>query len=238
MATKDWQDVGFVIPALNEERAIGGVVGGLRSRGIKQVVVCDNGSTDRTAQVARDAGATVVQETERGYGAACLRAIEALEPATKVIGFVDGDGSDDLDDLPKLLNPILDESADFVIASRARGQAEAGALTPPQRLGNLIASSWLRYRFGQETSDLGPFRAIRKTAYQKLKMRDRNYGWTVEMQIKAARHHLRYQEFPTNYACRIGTSKVSGTVRGTLGAGFKIIGLLWLYDLGPYRNSK
>ena len=238
MATKDWQDVGFVIPALNEERAIGGVVSGLRSRGIKQVVVCDNGSTDRTAQVARDAGATVVQETERGYGAACLRAIEALEPATEVIGFVDGDGSDDLDDLPKLLNPILDESADFVIASRARGQAEAGALTPPQRLGNLIASSWLRYRFGQETSDLGPFRAIRKTAYQKLKMRDRNYGWTVEMQIKAARHHLRYQEFPTNYARRIGTSKVSGTVRGTLGAGFKIIGLLWLYDLGPYRNSK
>ena len=238
MTTKDWQDVGFVIPALNEERAIGGVVGGLRSRGIKQVVVCDNGSTDRTAQVARDAGAKVVQETERGYGAACLRAIEALEPATKVIGFVDGDGSDDLDDLPKLLNPILDESADFVIASRARGQAEAGALTPPQRLGNLIASSWLRYRFGQETSDLGPFRAIRKTAYQKLKMRDRNYGWTVEMQIKAARHHLRYQEFPTNYARRIGTSKVSGTVRGTLGAGFKIIGLLWLYDLGPYRNSK
>ena len=121
MTTRDWQHVGFVIPALNEERAIGGVVHGLKSRGIKQVVVCDNGSTDKTAQVARDAGALVVHENERGYGAACLRAIEALEPSTEVIGFVDGDGSDDLDDLPNLLNPILDQNADFVIASRARG---------------------------------------------------------------------------------------------------------------------
>lgn len=235
---KNWQNVGFVIPALNEEEAIGGVVAGLRSRGITQIVVCDNGSRDKTAEVAQRAGALVVREPERGYGAACLRAIDALSPSTEIIGFVDGDGSDNLDDLPHLLNPILSDTADFVIASRARGEAESGALTPPQRLGNFIASSWLRYRFGQATSDLGPFRAIKKSAYQNLGMKDRNYGWTVEMQIKAARKGLRYSEFPTNYARRIGTSKVSGTVRGTFGAGFKIIGLLWLYDFGSPRDSE
>ena len=144
---------------------------------------------------------------------------------------------DNLDDLETLLSPLLREEADFVIASRALGEAEQGALTPPQRFGNWIASSWLKYRFGQQTSDLGPFRAIRKSAYQRLKMQDRNYGWTVEMQIKAAQHKLRYAEFPTNYACRIGQSKVSGTLRGTLGAGFKIIGLLLWYDIGRGRSD-
>ena len=232
-----WQSVGFVIPALNEEAAIGNVVEGLRARGISQIVVCDNGSTDETANVARSAGATVVSEPERGYGAACLKAISALSQATEIIGFVDGDGSDNLDDLEALLSPLLSEEADFVIASRALGEAEQGALTPPQRFGNWIASSWLKYRFGQQTSDLGPFRAIRKSAYQRLKMQDRNYGWTVEMQIKAAQHKLRYAEFPTNYACRIGQSKVSGTLRGTLGAGFKIIGLLLWYDIGRGRSD-
>ena len=126
-----WQNVGFVIPALNEEGAIGNVVEGLRARGISQIVVCDNGSTDETASVARSAGATVVHEPERGYGAACLKAISALSQTTEIIGFVDGDGSDNLDDLETLLSPLLREEADFVIASRALGEAEQGALTLP-----------------------------------------------------------------------------------------------------------
>ena len=257
--------MGFVIPALNEEGAIGNVVEGLRARGISQIVVCDNGSTDETASVARSAGATVVHEPERGYGAACLKAISALSQATEIIGFVDGDGSDNLDDLEALLSPLLREEADFVIASRALGEAEQGALTPPQRFGNWIASSWLKYRFGQQTSDLGPFRAIRKSAYQRLKMQDRNYGWTVEMQIKAAQHKLKYAEFPTNYACRIGQSrsrylwerlepalKLSGFYSGTISAevarihdllyrgpryrvGTHWLGLLWV-NINPTVN--
>lgn len=235
---KSWDHVSFIIPALNEEKAIGNVVRGLRERGIQNVIVCDNGSTDETASEARKAGAKVVYEAQRGYGAACLQAIASLSPSTQVIGFVDGDGSDDLDDLARLLEPLLNDEADFVIASRARGKAEAGALTPAQRFGNLIASTWLRIRFGQATSDLGPFRAITRQAYEALSMQDRNYGWTVEMQIKAARKGCRYREFPTNYACRIGQSKVSGTIRGTLGAGFKIIGLLLWYDFKSMTESK
>lgn len=229
--------VGFVIPALNEEAAIGGVVGGLRQRGINHVVVADNGSTDRTAEVAAQAGAIVVRESERGYGAACLRAISALPDCVTVIGFIDGDGSDELGDVEALVEPILNNEADFVIASRVRGRAEAGALTKTQRLGNLIASQWLRHRFGLRTTDLGPFRAIRRSSYERLGMRDRNYGWTVEMQIKAARAQLRFVEIPTNYFCRIGTSKVSGTLRGAVGAGVKIIGLLAWYDFGPGRKK-
>ena len=234
--TQAWQNVGFVIPALNEEGAIGNVVEGLRARGISQIVVCDNGSTDETASVARSAGATVVHEPERGYGAACLKAISALSQTTEIIGFVDGDGSDNLDDLEALLSPLLEKRP--TLSSRLVHSAKRSKeRSPPPTFRQLIASSWLKYRFGQQTSDLGPFRAIRKSAYQRLKMQDRNYGWTVEMQIKAAQHKLRYAEFPTNYACRIGQSKVSGTLRGTLGAGFKIIGLLLWYDIGRGRSD-
>ena len=228
--------IGFVIPALNEESSIGRVVRGLRERGVAHVVVANNGSTDRTADVAAHAGAIVVTEPERGYGAACLRAIAALPDVVEVIGFVDGDGSDSLDDVTALVEPILNNEADFVIASRARGRAEHGALTRTQQFGNLIASQWLRHRFGLATTDLGPFRAIRRSSYDTLGMRDRNYGWTVEMQIKAARAGLRFTEIPTDYFCRIGQSKVSGTLRGAVGAGVTIIGLLAWYDLGPGRN--
>jgi len=222
--------VDLIIPALNEELSIGDVVRAAKRPPVRQVIVADNGSSDATAQCAREAGAQVVFEPERGYGAACLRALAALPADTHIVVFADGDGSDDLDDIARLIAPIVDGTADFVIGSRALGKAEPGALTLPQRFGNAIAAQWLSRRFGVQTTDLGPFRAIRRDALDALNMRDRNYGWTVEMQIKAARQGLRYREIAVPYKNRIGKSKVSGTVRGVFGAGYKIIGLLAYYD--------
>lgn len=224
-------NVDVIIPALNEERAVGDVVRSLSRAIVREVIVVDNGSTDRTSTVAQQAGARVVTEPKRGYGAACLAGIAALQPDNDIVVFVDADGSDDLSILPALLEPIVHDRADLVIGSRTLGIAEPGAITPQQRVGNAIASAWLRTRFGLPATDLGPFRAIRRNALQELGMVDRNYGWTVEMQIKAARKGFRYAEVAAPYRKRVGVSKISGTVRGTLGASFKIIGLLARYDL-------
>lgn len=216
--------VDVVIPALNEERAIGPVLDDLPKDRVRRVVVCDNGSTDRTAEVAEQHGAIVVRERERGYGAACLRALErmAADPPDVVV-FVDGDRSDYAEELPALVAPIEADRADLVIGSRALGVAERGSLTLQQRAGNRLASFLLERLYGQETTDLGPFRAIRWKSLQALEMRDRNYGWTVEMQIKAAKRGLRVAEVPVRYRVRIGESKVSGTIRGTIGASRKIL---------------
>lgn len=197
----------------------------LRQR-VRTVVVVDNGSRDRTPLEASARGARVVCEPQRGYGAACLAGLNALPADCEVVVFADGDGSDNPEDLPALLAPVTTGAANLVVGSRALGQVEHGALSPQQRLGNALASGWLRLRFGLPATDLGPFRAVRRQALRNLNMRDRGYGWTVEMQIKAARLALRYAEVPVRYRRRIGRSKISGTVRGTLGAGVKILGLL------------
>lgn len=213
-----------VIPALNEEEALPLVLAEIPRELVRRIVVADNGSTDRTAEVAREAGAEVVREPRRGYGAACLRALAHLrDDPPEVVAFLDGDRSDRPDELPLLLAPIEAGRADLVIGSRVTGRRERGALTPQQRAGNAIAcrALWLLYRV--RYTDLGPFRAIRWSALERLGMRDRDYGWTVEMQIRAAKAGLAHAEVPVSYRRRIGVSKVSGTIRGTLGASRKIL---------------
>lgn len=222
--------IDVIIPALNEELSVGDVVRSIPRPPVRSIYVVDNGSNDRTAEVARAAGATVLQEPQRGYGTACLRGIDALPTDTDIVVFMDADGSDDPSELQGLVAPIVAGRADLVVGSRPLGNVEPGALSPQQRLGNAIAARWLRWRFGLQATDLGPFRAIRRSSLGSLAMSDPDYGWTVEMQIKAARKPLRYAEVPAAYRRRVGVSKVSGTVRGVLGASFKILGLLAYYD--------
>jgi glycosyltransferase involved in cell wall biosynthesis len=224
------QGVAVIIPALNEEAALPRVLRDIPRPPVQRIVVADNGSTDRTARVARENGAEVVHELERGYGAACLRALAhlAADPPDIVV-FLDGDYSDHPGELGSLIDPILAGDADMVIGSRARGRQERGALSPQQRIGNAIACRALRLLYGVRYTDLGPFRAIRWETLQALHMQDRNYGWTVEMQIKAARRGVAYREVPVSYRQRIGVSKVSGTIRGSLSAGAKILWLLGRY---------
>ncbi|HEU4333040.1 MAG TPA: glycosyltransferase family 2 protein [Candidatus Eisenbacteria bacterium] len=219
--------VAAVVPALDEEASVGRVVSGLPRPPVTRVVVCDNGSTDATAEAARAAGADVVFEPRRGYGAACLRALRELaaDPPFAVL-FVDADLSDDPADAAPLLAPLLEGSADLVIGSRVLGDAEPGALTPVQRFGNRLAAGLLRRLYGTAATDLGPFRAIRWDALQALGMRDRDFGWTVEMQVKAARRRLRTVEVPVRYRRRVGRSKISGTIRGSFLAGTKILGTI------------
>ncbi|MCS7017267.1 MAG: glycosyltransferase family 2 protein, partial [Gemmatales bacterium] len=209
--------VGVIIPALNEELALPHVLRDLPA-GVDDVVVVDNGSTDNTSAVARAAGARVVYEPERGYGAACQRGLAELNPCDVVV-FLDGDYSDYPQEMPRLVQPIAQDRADLVIGSRTRGRCLRGALTLQQRIGNALASAWLRLVWNQPVSDLGPFRAIRRDCLQRLGLRDRNYGWTVEMQIAAARRGLRVVEVPVSYRPRLGQSKISGTLRGSLAAG-------------------
>jgi glycosyltransferase involved in cell wall biosynthesis len=216
--------VAVVIPALNEERPLGQVLAELPRSAVREVVVVDNGSTDRTAGVARAAGATVVSEPRRGYGAACLAGLAHLRGHPPgVVAFLDADASDDPTQLPEVLAPILEGRADLVIGSRTRGGHEPGSLTAAQVAGNRLAVILLRLLFGVRATDLGPFRAIRWEALERLGMRDRDYGWTVEMQARAARAGLRTVEVPVRYRRRLGRSKISGTVRGALGAGWKIL---------------
>jgi glycosyltransferase involved in cell wall biosynthesis len=224
------QNIDVIIPALNEEAALPLVLRDIPRPPVRRVVVADNGSTDLTATVAHENGAEVVHEPERGYGAACLKALShlAADPPDIVV-FVDGDYSDHPSELPWLISPIVAGDADMVIGSRARGQQEQGALSVQQRVGNAIACRALRLLYGVSYTDLGPFRAIRWETLQTVGMQDRNYGWTVEMQIKAAQRGVAYHEVPVSYRRRIGASKVSGTVRGSVSAGAKILWLLGRY---------
>jgi glycosyltransferase involved in cell wall biosynthesis len=222
--------VDVVIPALNEEDALPRVIAALPRPPVRRIVVGDNGSTDRTAEVARASGADVVLEPARGYGAACLAALAALRAdPPDVVVFIDGDYSDDPAELPLLLAPILAGEAALVVGSRTRGRRERFALTPQQEVGNRIACAALRLGYGAHYSDLGPFRAIRWDALERIGMTDRAFGFTVEMQIKAAQLGIPHAEVPVSYRRRIGESKISGTLRGTLLAGGTILFLLAKY---------
>ena len=216
--------IAVIIPALNEEQAIAQVINETPVW-VDQIVVADNGSIDTTAAMARQAGATVVYVPERGYGSACLAAIAELA-AIDIVVFVDGDLSDYPEDMAQLVDPIAAGTCDMVIASRAIGEREVGALTPQQLFGNWLATRLMRFIWGAKFTDLGPFRAIRFAALKQLHMRDRNFGWTVEMQIRAIEEGLTFIEVPARYRRRIGQSKVSGTVKGTILAGYKILSLI------------
>ena len=213
--------ISVIIPAFNEERAIGKVLDEIPRR-VAEVIVVDNGSTDSTAAVAQSRGATVVHEPVRGYGQACLRGLSALSAADIVV-FLDGDYSDFPEEMPTLYEPIQMGLADLVVGSRVLGQREKGALLPQARFGNWLSTRLIQWLFGVSFTDLGPFRAIDYTALKRLEMCDRDFGWTVEMQVKAARLELRCIEVPVRYRKRIGTSKISGTISGSVRAGCKIL---------------
>ena len=224
------EPVALVIPALDEEEVIGATLEGLEGQALQQVIVVDNGSADRTAAVARAHGAQVVVEPRRGYGRACLTGLEALAPEIRIVAFMDADGSDAPGDLAGLLEPIARGEADLVIGSRVLGAREANSLTAQQRIGNRLATYLLRVFFGARYTDLGPFRAIRRGALERFAMRDTNFGWTVEMQVKALQAGLRVLEIPVRYRRRRGgKSKVSGSVRGSLFAGAKILWTILRY---------
>ena len=221
-----------VIPALNEEASLPMVLRDLPRPLIRRIVVADNGSTDDTAWVAQEGGAFVVEAPRRGYGSACLAALDWLRhniPPDLVV-FVDADWSDHPDELPRLIAPILAGEADLVIGSRVLGDREPGALLPQARAGNLVACLLIRLLYGHRYTDLGPFRAIRWDALERLGMADPNFGWTAEMQVKALRHGLLVTEVPVSYRRRVGVSKITGTLMGTLRAGYKILWTVLRYS--------
>lgn len=218
----------MIIPAFNEEDSIGLVVSEIPAEVVREVIVCNNNSQDHTARVAAQAGATVVNELRPGYGSACLAGMahilaKPLAEQPDIVVFLDGDHSDYPEQLPELVAPILNDGMDLVIGSRATGELEAGAMQPQQIFGNWLATSLIKLIHGYEFTDLGPFRAVRWTALRDLGMQDPDFGWTVEMQVRAAKAGLKCTEVPVRYRRRIGTSKISGTVKGTVLAGHKIL---------------
>jgi glycosyltransferase involved in cell wall biosynthesis len=223
--------IAVIIPVFNEQETLPLVLAAIPANIVDEVVVIDNGSTDRSSEVARVCGATVLNEPRRGYGSACLAGIAYLKAKTPdIVVFLDGDYSDHPEEIPTLVQPIMSGTCDLVIGSRTKGQAEPGALLPQARLGNALATRLIRWLYGFSYSDLGPFRAIRFSALLRLGMVDRNYGWTVEMQIKAIQQGLSITEVPVRYRKRAGgVSKVTGTLKGTLLAGYKILWTVFRY---------
>jgi glycosyltransferase involved in cell wall biosynthesis len=226
--------IGVVIPARNEAVALPDVLNAVIPR-VVEVIVVDTASTDGTPEIARRLGARVVAEPRRGYGRACLAGIAALSPDVDTVLFMDADAADRPEDLAQLLAPIVAEVADLVIGAR-RLDVERGALTPQQRFGNALACRLIRLIWGIRYTDLGPFRVIRRDALARLGMRDETWGWTVEMQVRAARLGLRVREVPVGYRRRIGTSKISGTLSGTIRAGWKILWVIGAEALDGLRN--
>jgi glycosyltransferase involved in cell wall biosynthesis len=222
--------IGVIIPTRNEAGALPIVLANMPAF-VDAVAIGDFRSSDGTPEVGRRAGAIVVDVTGPGYGRACLEAIQALPPVD-ILVFVDGDAADDLSAMARLVEPIAAGEADFTLGSRVLGQRESGALTPQQLFGNWLSCTLIRLIWDKTFTDLGPFRAISRTAFDQLAMADLNYGWTVEMQIKAARHRLATCEIPVDYRRRIGVSKVSGTLNGTLRAGIKILWVIGREAMG------
>ncbi|MFQ5429677.1 MAG: glycosyltransferase family 2 protein [Phycisphaerae bacterium] len=216
-------EVAAILPALNEAESLRRLLPDLARFRLGQVIVGDNGSTDETARIARSHGSDVVHEPRRGYGAACWAAMRKLRDDIQVVLFLDADSSDDLSRLPDLVDPILDDQADLVIATRDAPTVEEGALSPQQQFGNWLAVRLMRWRWGYRYRDLGPFRAIRRQALDRIQMRDRAFGWTVEMQIRALQEQLRIRQVSVHYRRRIGRSKIGGTLVGSAKAGYWIL---------------
>ena len=222
-----------IIPAYNEEKAIANVINEI-PKNVNEIIVISNNSTDNTIEVAKNAGATVLSEYKKGYGYACLKGIEYIasqEIKPDIIVFLDGDYSDYPDELTKLIEPILNQNIDFVIGARAENLREKHSMTPQQIFGNWLATFLMTLSFNAKFSDLGPFRAIKYEKLLALQMEDKTYGWTVEMQLKVLKQKMTYVEIPVKYKNRIGVSKVSGTVKGSILAGIKIIGWILKYSL-------
>lgn len=226
------RDIYVIIPAYNEENSVGMVVKDIPKQLVKEVVVVNNNSSDDTEKNALASGATVLKETVQGYGYACLKGIEYLKDKAKpndIVVFLDADYSDYPEELPLVAQPIVEGKHDMVIGSRALGKREKGSMTPQQVFGNWLATTLIRFFYKARFTDLGPFRAITFNRLLELEMKDKTYGWTVEMQLKAAKKNYRFCEVPVNYKKRIGKSKVSGTVKGTVMAGYKIITSIFKY---------
>jgi glycosyltransferase involved in cell wall biosynthesis len=222
--SKDGFKITTITPALNEEKSIGQVIGDLPDF-IDQMIVCDNGSTDKTTEIAQENGAIVVSEPEKGYGAACLKAIESVPEDTDILLFIDGDYSDYPQEAELIIEPIVSNGYDMVIGSRMLTLKDHHALTPVASFGNWLTSSLIELIWNKKFTDIGPFRAIRYDKYKLLEMKDRNFGWTVEMQVKAVKNGLKCKEVAVSYRSRIGKSKVSGTIWGSIRAGVKF---LWI----------
>jgi len=226
--------IAVIIPAFNEENSIGKVIAEIPKGIAEEIIVVDNNSSDSTEQAARIAGATVIYQPAQGYGNACLKGISYIEAKPlnlrpDIVVFLDADYSDYPEEMTQLVQPIMNSSYDLVIGSRAMGVRQKGAMLPQQRFGNWLATRLIRLFYGTKFTDLGPFRAIRFDKLLQLGMRDKTYGWTVEMQIKAVKRKLAITEIPVRYRKRMGSSKITGTVKGTLGAGYKIITTIMKY---------
>ena len=226
-------NIKVIIPAVNEGDSIAKVVSELPDS-VSEVIVVNNGSVDDTVENAQKAGATVLTEEQRGYGFACLKGLDYVSKQSKqpdIIVFIDGDYSDYPEELDKVVAPILEQNIDFVVGARKKSLREPGSMTPQQVFGNQLATFLMRLFFGAKFTDLGPFRAIKYKKLKALEMQDKTYGWTVEMQLKVLRKKMSYIEVPVRYKRRIGISKVSGTVKGTIFAGIKILGWIFKYSL-------
>ena len=221
-----------IIPAYNEQDSIANVINDIPEI-VDEVIVVSNNSTDHTEINAKNAGATVLKESKKGYGYACLKGMEYISKQNKkpeIIVFLDGDYSDYPEQLTKIIAPIIHDHIDFVIGSRVKKLRESGSMTPQQVFGNWLATFLMKLFFGAKFTDLGPFRAIKYDKLLALKMQDKTYGWTVEMQLKALKQKLTYAEIPIKYRNRIGVSKVSGTIKGSIFAGIKILGWIFKYS--------
>jgi len=231
------QKIKVIIPAYNEEDSIAKVINDIPTI-VDEIIVISNNSTDKTEENAANAGATVLKESKRGYGYACLKGMDYIastslsdqEKKSTIVVFLDGDYSDYPEQLTELVAPIINGNIDLVIGSRVKELREAGSMTPQQVFGNWLATFLMNIFFGAKFTDLGPFRAIKYQKLLQLKMEDKTYGWTVEMQLKAIKQHFSYKEVPMKYRNRIGISKVSGTLKGSILAGVKILGWIFKYS--------
>jgi len=224
--------IDVIIPAFNEEDSVGLVVKDIPKDLVREIIVVNNNSTDNTVFNAESAGAIVLDEPRKGYGSACLKGLEhvkANQSPPYIVVFIDADYSDYPEEMRKLVAPIIDKDIDMVIGSRALGQKESGSMMPQQIFGNWLATTLIKLLYKKKFTDLGPFRAIKWSRLLEIQMCDTDFGWTVEMQVKAAKNNLTFAEVPVSYRKRIGVSKITGTIKGTIMAGYKIITTIFKY---------